>query len=583
MSWHTTPNATPFIPPLPSPGGGLLVPPVVPSHHPSQADNAPDWGSEPTMHSGAGAQYTPYTPHTPFAGTPYIPHMEDLHPPPLASAPPLAPATAPPGSYFPPPRNLPPNTHHDGANGLSADYTGYPTGPPGRGDGGGPPQGAGPQSFRGGGGGPPQGAGPQNFRGGGGGPPQGAGPQNFRGGGGGPPQGADPQNFRGGGPGFGGGHGFGGAPPGTPWGPPPWAGPPMPGAFPYTPFAHPQMMHPHTGYVPFQQPLPGAFGGHPNTPHPGSEWGPPVGYGPYTPGYGMTGMPGGMGTPWHGGGGLPPGPQPQGMADRIGAKLSEQWHRPDGWELDDNSSHKLRFTPGPNYGPVLEPFLLRAVNAQLFINPLLEPPDNGLKRPHIEWNMLFPTSTCHRSTDRKSQSWMVGREEPATFPRVTLVRLVCRNLPWMISVRAHNRSVGVTCGELIDDIWDNLYRHVSKEEMASSSKQRAITETYWYNRSTAHDVPGGRLGDGVRRVDWLLRHTGFGGIQRNDDVARAQSGGVVLPCTFELICEQKFAPDQDLRDHDSDHEHGSSRFSTRASRSRSRSRSRASPRVSIIE
>jgi len=116
----------------------------------------------------------------------------------------------------------------------------------------------------------------------------------------------------------------------------------------------------------------------------------------------------------------------------------------------------------------------------------------------------------------------------------------------MITVRAGNPAVGVTCGELIESICENMQRHVSKQEMKTATKQ--VTQTYWYNRSTAPDVPGGRLGDGVRRVDWLLRFTGFDGIERNDDVARTQCGGVVLPCTFELKCDQKFAPDEDLVD-----------------------------------
>jgi hypothetical protein len=136
----------------------------------------------------------------------------------------------------------------------------------------------------------------------------------------------------------------------------------------------------------------------------------------------------------------------------------------------------------------------------------------------------------------------------------------------------------VTCGELIDTISESLYKHVSKDEMSATSNSRAITSVYWHNRSTdALDVPGGRLGEGVRRVDWLLYSTAFGGIMKNDDVAKAQCGGVVLPCTFELKCETRFDPDQQLKEQDRlDREERNARRST------SRSRSRASPRVSII-
>lgn len=202
---------------------------------------------------------------------------------------------------------------------------------------------------------------------------------------------------------------------------------------------------------------------------------------------------------------------------------------------------------------------------------------------------------------------MQGRDEPATFPRVKLIRIVCSKLPWMITVQSSNPSVGVTCGELIEHISDNMYKHVSKQEMKFAPNQRSITETYWYNRSTAPDVPGGRLGDGVRRVDWLLRHTAFGGIERNDRVAKEQCGGEVLPCTFELKCEQKFEPhpmdeeeeenhrqenqrreNQRQENHRQENQHQENQHQENqrlgtGPRSISRSRSRGSVRVNVIE
>jgi len=137
--------------------------------------------------------------------------------------------------------------------------------------------------------------------------------------------------------------------------------------------------------------------------------------------------------------------------------------------------------------------------------------------------------------------------------------------------------------EVIEHIWENLDRHVSQKEMKSSSKQKAIADIYWHNRSIAPDVPGGRLGDGVRRVDWLLRYTAFGGIQRNDDAAREQCGGEVLPCTFELNCEQRFTPDKEIEEDSPPVRENNLTSGASSSRPKSRSRSRASPRVNIIE
>jgi hypothetical protein len=102
--------------------------------------------------------------------------------------------------------------------------------------------------------------------------------------------------------------------------------------------------------------------------------------------------------------------------------------------------------------------------------------------------------------------------------------------------------------ELIEGISDSLSKHVSKAELESAPNQRYITRTYWYNCSTAPDVPGGRLGDGVRRVDCLLGHTMFGGMERNDNLVRPRRGDDMLPHTFELICEERYPPPDGLED-----------------------------------
>ena len=49
---------------------------------------------------------------------------------------------------------------------------------------------------------------------------------------------------------------------------------------------------------------------------------------------------------------------------------------------------------------MLEPFLVKVVNARLELNPLLAPPpDDDRSRPYLKWNMLFPTAQCRKSTD----------------------------------------------------------------------------------------------------------------------------------------------------------------------------------------
>lgn len=76
-------------------------------------------------------------------------------------------------------------------------------------------------------------------------------------------------------------------------------------------------------------------------------------------------------------------------------------------------------------------------------------------------------------------------------------------------------------------------------EALSDAMKRSISIAYRHNRSTAHDVPGGRLGDGIRRLDWLGQDSMFAGVLVNDDLVKDLCGDV-LPCTFELRCIHRY-------------------------------------------
>ncbi|KZP16347.1 hypothetical protein FIBSPDRAFT_62175 [Athelia psychrophila] len=326
---------TPFIPPLPSPGGRSIRPPVVPNpevNEPSWAREPMNMANYPTQYPGMGTPYvSAYSNLAPsgYGGgggqqfTPFIPPSADLHPAPSMGgghhstpsmggghhiSPSMGGGQQIPGSYFAAPRGLPPQTPHHGGGQLSADYTGYPQGPP-------PP-------------GNPYAQGPPP------GNPYAQGP---------PP-----------------GNPYAAA--GTPW----QTSVPMPGGFPpQTPYSqpmHPQdpraqahmMAPPGTGYSMFQQPLPGQYGGGGQHPAAAAGWG---GY-PQTPamgmGFGMGGMGAGMGgmgampggpqwgapppaaTPWHGPSGqLPPaaaGPPPGARPAAMGGS-GPRGHASEGWDL----------------------------------------------------------------------------------------------------------------------------------------------------------------------------------------------------------------------------------------------------------
>lgn len=221
-------------------------------------------------------------------------------------------------------------------------------------------------------------------------------------------------------------------------------------------------------------------------------------------------------------------------------------------------------------GPVLDPLLIPLLDVKLRVNPLLQPAldDGPSNQVYLNWNMLFPTSSVHRSTDPDHVSWSNGRDAPATFPRVTMLRIVSAGLPWVFEVHAGSGNKGVTCGEVIERLGHELSKFTSKMDFGSlPPRERAeVTTSYKHNRSRSHGVPGGALKEGMRRLDFLGTNTFFAGLAEDDRMAHHVCG-TVLPATLVLRRSVSYPmTEQELRD---------SEARMRAGETRKRTRSRA--------
>ncbi|KAI0078975.1 hypothetical protein K474DRAFT_1592861 [Panus rudis PR-1116 ss-1] len=229
-------------------------------------------------------------------------------------------------------------------------------------------------------------------------------------------------------------------------------------------------------------------------------------------------------------------------------------------------------------GPVLTPLLIKEVNARLELNPLIMPASDDPSRPYLKWNMLFRSGQCQRSTDAGNRSWSTGRNAPATWPRITSLKLISRSFPWVIDVKASNLENGVTCGDVIEEIHRFMYVRVSRRQysQASANQQRALTNSYYHNRSTEPDVPGGTMPEGILRVDWLGLDVFYGGV-RQDDRFVLETCGAPIPCTFELLCIGKQMTDEDMRRFDEGEDRRGRRSRSRPPSTRQSSRPPSQP------
>ena len=95
-------------------------------------------------------------------------------------------------------------------------------------------------------------------------------------------------------------------------------------------------------------------------------------------------------------------------------------------------------------------------------------------------------------------------------------------MPWVIKIVAANKDVGVTCGELIDTVSDFLHTGVSGDEYGNYDEEtkRTVGNAYHMHRSRGDDVPGGRMGQGLLRADFLEKESMFMGVVEDGDVVK---------------------------------------------------------------
>lgn len=193
-------------------------------------------------------------------------------------------------------------------------------------------------------------------------------------------------------------------------------------------------------------------------------------------------------------------------------------------------------------GIVLDDTKFDILRPPVAVHSLLGPTPPSNSHPTLYFDLLFPARAIHLSTEHRSRSWMKGRTDPATFPRLTHIRLISPHFPWTIEVESpESQGSGVTCGEVASIIFEFFQRLIDKAEwgMIPLDKQREVTVAYRRNRSTEKGMPGGDMPEAMARVDILGNKTIFGGLVRDDDYVRQRLGSLCGGATFVLLLHDR--------------------------------------------
>lgn len=191
--------------------------------------------------------------------------------------------------------------------------------------------------------------------------------------------------------------------------------------------------------------------------------------------------------------------------------------------------------------PVLDHLSFNIVKPPVIeTHPLLRPVSESRdsSEPFLVFDILFPPNTIHVSNEPPRKSWSKGRKDPATFPRLSVIRLISKYTPWVIQVTS-DAPGGISVSDVISAIHEHFRVNASEDDdwnSVDATAQSEILMAYKWNRSTEMGAPGGIMPEALLRGDFLMERTMFAGLKLADpEICEEKMGVKNFPATFELL------------------------------------------------
>jgi hypothetical protein len=155
----------------------------------------------------------------------------------------------------------------------------------------------------------------------------------------------------------------------------------------------------------------------------------------------------------------------------------------------------------------------------------------------MTWNTLYPGSYARLPHDPSGESWFEKRIEPATFPRMSIIRIISRTFPWMIEIKGEDSEAAVTCRDVVEQLHKFFCVLLGPIEMddVTAEHRKAMSAASRANR--LQEIPAEIFKDsiGMRRIDWLCKNTMFEGLEEDKEYITERLSEFV-PGTFVLRC-----------------------------------------------
>jgi len=186
-----------------------------------------------------------------------------------------------------------------------------------------------------------------------------------------------------------------------------------------------------------------------------------------------------------------------------------------------------KWAPGASYGPVLSQTDLYLLNTELELNPILE----GKGQNQLQFHLVTGFATSIQRPAADADGSIMGKDEPATLPRVSRLVVISRLSPWCTII---TRESGVTIADVCSTIFKDYTEHDITEIEFNQLNQRSQDQL---RRSAATNLQASQpqtqawgyytpaaQPERLRRVDWLRERVYFEGLSRDDSYARHRLG-----------------------------------------------------------
>ncbi|KAG8807148.1 hypothetical protein FRC17_004620 [Serendipita sp. 399] len=130
--------------------------------------------------------------------------------------------------------------------------------------------------------------------------------------------------------------------------------------------------------------------------------------------------------------------------------------------------------------------------------------------PLILWDIFQPTSSILGT----NPSYPIHLNHSAVEPPVSSMRLICKDMPWMITIRKKDNSI-VTIGDVFEAIYTQMQESIIHSEwrLMGPAIQKQVSARFQQRLEQLASVGQVDESRGIRRVDFLLGKTAFVGLK----------------------------------------------------------------------